>query len=384
MRRTWVVLTVVFAFLVCLLTACGESNSGGGSGGGAGGEFGTGLELGKTISTAPVGATVGPWYRWNNSNCTFEVAKHHPASYRATLRAISGGPDQLGYMHYGNTDPFGVANSKSIEATAEKVGMPLNVYNLKFPSRTEPLADARASVVKGDNGVIQANLDPTALPAFFDILEGEGCIPSLQLYIPIEDHPAIGNNWPDVGMAIADYAAEEAKRRKWSPEETALVQCTDPSSGPTVDIMFKALPEKLAEDEFEIPDQNIYDLVCKTEENQSGLRQVTDWYTSHPEFEHVIMAAVDTLRLPNMIRAAESQGVPRDSYISGAGADEELSRDLLREGKQDVSISFLAERFGEYAVPLMEDVMAGNPVPKFVGTKLIPLTHDNVDKYYPE
>ena len=38
-------------------------------------------------------------------------------------------------MHYGDVDPFGMANSKSIKAVAEQAGFKLNTYNLKFPSR---------------------------------------------------------------------------------------------------------------------------------------------------------------------------------------------------------------------------------------------------------
>lgn len=383
MRRSWVYLVAaaVSGVVLFALSGCGE-----GSGSSdASGKYGTGLELGdKALGTAPVGATVGPWYLWNNDTCSFEETKDHPEKYEAVMRAVEGGADKLGYMHYGNTDPFGVANSKSIEASAQKAGMPLDVYNLKFPSRTEPLNDARTALTKENNGVIQANLDPTELPAFYNILEKEGCIPSLQLYIPVDGHPALGNNWPDVGTAIGKYTAEEAQKRNWAPEETALVQCTDPSSGPTVNVMFKTLPQAMADNGFEVPPDNIFDLSCKVEESQSGYRQVTDWYTSHPQFKYVALSAVDTLRLPNMIRAAEQAGVPRESYISGAGADEELSQKLLREGKQDVSISFLGERFGEYALPLIEDMMSGKPVPKFVGTELIPLTKENVDKYYPE
>jgi hypothetical protein len=88
--------------------------------------------------------------------------------------------------------------------------------------------------------------------------------------------------------------------------------------------------------------------------------------------------------MPNMIRAALRQGRPREDLISGAGADDESSRKLVRAGDQDVSISFAGERFGEYLIPLMQDLMAGNPVPKFVGTELVPLTKENIDQHYPD
>jgi ribose transport system substrate-binding protein len=378
-------LTIAVAVLLCiggLLAACGDSDD---SGGGSSGPYGNGLKLGsKVLNSAPVGASVEPWYRWNGDDCKFEVAKDHPAEYKADIRAVEGGDDKIGYMHYGNSDPFGVSNSKSVDEWAKKAGMPLDVYNLKFPSRTEPNSAARTAVVKGDKGVMQANLDPTVLPAFFKILEGDGCIPSVQLYIPIDGRPAMGNNWPDVGQAIGTYIGEQAADRGWKPEETALVQCTDPDNGPSVNVMFEEVANALPKHGLEVPDDNVFDLVCKQADTQTGYKQVTDWFTSHPDFKHVALTAIDTIRMPNMIRAVKKQSLAREDWIAGAGADDESSRKLVRAGDQDVSIAFFGERFGEWLIPMIQDLMAGNPVPSFVGTELVPLTKDNIDEYYPE
>lgn len=373
---------VALACCTGLLAACGGDD---GPGGGAPGGAGTGLELGdKVINEAPVGASVGPWYRWNGDDCKFEVAKEHPAKYRAVVRDVVGGDDKVGYMHYGNSDPYGVSNSKSVAQWAKRAGMPLNVYNLKFPSRTEPLSAARAAVVKGDKGAIQANLDPTVLPGFFEALEGDGCIPSVQLYIPIEGRPAMGNHWPDVGKLIGSYIAEQGAERGWKPERTALVQCTDPDNGPSVNVMFEQVTKALGAGRLAIPKANVFDLTCKQAETQAGYKQVTDWLTSHPDFDHVALTAIDTLRLPNMIRAIKSSGLDRGDWISAAGSDDQTSRKLVRSGDQDVSIAFFGERFGEWLIPIVQDLMAGNPVPSFVGTELVPLTKDSIDEHYPE
>jgi ribose transport system substrate-binding protein len=378
-------LTIAVAVLICvggLLAACGDSDD---AGGGSSGPYGNGLELGtKVLNSAPVGASVAPWYRWNGDDCKFEVAKDHPADYKADIRAVEGGDDKIGYMHYGNSDPFGVSNSKSVDEWAKKAGMPLDVYNLKFPSRTEPNSAARTAVVKGDKGVLQANLDPTVLPAFFEILEGDGCIPSVQLYIPIEGRPAMGNYWPDVGKQLGKYIAEQATKRGWKPEETALVQCTDPDNGPSVNVMFEEIAKALPANGLELPEDNVFDLVCKQADTQTGYKQVTDWFTGHPDFKHVALTAIDTIRMPNMIRAVKKQALAREDWIAGAGADDESSRKLVRAGDQDVSIAFFGERFGEWLIPMIQDLMAGNPVPSFLGTELVPLTKDTIDEYYPE
>lgn len=371
----------VLAMSAGVLVACGSD---GGDSGGAAGPYGNGLELGEVLQSAPVGVSVGPWYRWNNETCSFEETDKHPQEYKAETRAVTGGESKIGYMHYGNSDPFGVANSESVEAVADEAGMALDVYNLKFPSRTEPLANAKAAVVKQDRGVLQANLDPSINPKYWEILEGEGCIPSVQMYIPVDGHPAMGANWPDVGVEIGSYVAEEAVARGWDPESTALVQCYDPDNGPTVNVMHDKVEETVEGSEFAVPADNRYRLVCKLSEAQSGEKRLTDWFTAHPEYEKVIVVSLDSPRMQSMINAVERDGRPREDLIladSGLDPDDQRS---VRNGEQDMSVAFFPDRYGEWLIPMIQDLMAGNPVPKFVGTELVRGTADNVDELYPE
>jgi ribose transport system substrate-binding protein len=379
---------LALAVICCLtaVTACGgDGDDSGDGGGGGGGPYGTGLELGtEVLKSSPVGAAVEPWYRWNGDSCKFEVAKDHPSEYKADIRNVTGGDTQIGYMHYGNSDTFGVANTKSVTAMAEKAGMPLDVYNLKFPSRTEPLSAAKTAGVKQNKGVLQANLDPSILPKFFEILEEDNCIPSVQMYIPIDDHPAMGANWPDVGKEIGAYIAEEAQSRGWKPEDTAIVQCTDPDNGPTVNIMFEEVAKAVPEKGFAIPEGNVFDIVCKLTESQSGQKRVTDWFTSHPDFKHVAITSIDSPRMQSILKAVEREGRPdEDTILADTGLDP-ADQKSVRSGEQDLSVAFFPERYGDWLIPILQDVMAGNPVPKFVGTELVRGTKDNVDELYPE
>jgi ABC-type sugar transport system substrate-binding protein len=85
-----------------------------------------------------------------------------------------------------------------------------------------------------------------------------------------------------------------------------------------------------------------------------------------------------------MARAIKDEGRPREDSILAAGADDESSRATVRAGDQDMSVAFFGEKFGEWIVPMVQDIMAGNPVPSFVGTELVPLTADNIDEHYPK
>ncbi|MBB4660497.1 hypothetical protein [Conexibacter arvalis] len=368
------------------LGACGSSGGDDGGGGEAAsaGDYGTGLELGtRVLSSAKVGAAVAPWYRWNNASCGFEVAEDHPSEYRADVREVTGGDAKIGYMHYGNTDPFGIDNSRSIERVAKEAGMELDVYNLRYPSRTEPNNAANSAIVKRNRGLIQANLDVSLLPGFHDIVEGEGCMPSIQLYVAIEGRPAMGNHWPDVGTEIGEFVATSARERGWSPRETALVQCTDPDNGPSVNAMFETVKRAVADSDFGLAPGDVHDIVCKQSESQSGYKRVTDWLTAHPQYRHVAFTAIDSIRMQEMIRAIGESDLADADTLTAAGADDESSRRSVRAGTQDMSVAFFGERFGEYAIPMLQDLMAGNAVPSFLGTELVQLTRDTIDDYYP-
>ncbi len=385
MRNSMISIALVCG-AVALLAACGsDSDSGGDSGGSSTGTYGTGLELGtEVLKSTPVGRSVEPWLRWNNETCSFEEAKDHPAAYKADVRNVVGGDAKVGYMHYGNTDTFGVANSKNVEEVAELADMPLDVYNLKFPSRTEPLANARTAITKGDQGVMQANLDTTVLPGYYKILEEEGCIPSVQMYIPIEGRPAMGASWPEVGTEIGAFLAKTALERKWDPSETALVQCTDPDNGPTVNIMFETIKEQVVADGFEIPSDNMYDLVCKLSESQSGDKRVTDWFTANPDYKNVMITSGDSPRMQSIIKAVEREGRSKEATLLVDGTLDDADADALRRDKQDMSVAFYPEKYGDWLIPMIQDLMAGNPVPSFVGSKLVQGTPENVDELYPE
>jgi ribose transport system substrate-binding protein len=372
------------------LVACGGSDNddqGGGESAAAegGGQYGTGLELSdEVLQSAPVGATVGPWYRWNNESCSFEETDDHPEVYKADVRKVVGGDSRIGYMHYGNSDTFGVANSESVESVAKLADMELDTYNLKFPSRTEPLTAAKTAIVKQNKGVLQANLDPSILPSFYKILEGDGCIPSIQMYIPVDGHPAMGANWPDAGTEVGEFVSETAIDRGWKPEDTALVQCQDPDNGPTVNIMHDKVAETVSASEFPVPEKNQFSLVCKLSEAQSGEKRVTDWFTANPDFEHVIIVSLDSPRMQSILKAVEREGRPREDVILADTGLDPADRKSVAAGDQDLSVAFFPEKYGDWLIPMIQDAMAGNPVPKFVGTELQRGTPDTVGQIYPE
>jgi ribose transport system substrate-binding protein len=342
---------------------------------------GVGLKLGKAVHSIPVGSAVGPWLVWNSKSCDYEVAKTHPAAYKAVVRKVTGGPTKIGYMHYGDTDPFGVANSKSVKAMARLAGFQLDVYNLKYPSETEPLNQARTAVLRKDGGLVEAQQLDALMPSFLKIVQGQGCIPPVQMYLGVKNVPSFGAVWEATGTVQGRWLAQQAKAKGWKPADTALVSCTDPDVGASVNAMFDTAQTALLS-AYPLSKSNIFRLVCKYSQTQSAQVSLSAWLTSHPSFEHLLINSIDDERAQGEISALKQAGRLGDALTIASGADG-LGQKQIKAGTESASVAFFPERYGEWLVPLLEDVMAGNPVPSFTGSQLVTITKANISKYYP-
>jgi ribose transport system substrate-binding protein len=377
MRRRRSILVVLAASACLGIAASVASSAGAGQT-----AFGVGLKLGQVVGTIPVGSSIGPWLVWNKSKCAYQVASSHPSAYKADLRKVVGGPTKIGYMHYGDTDPFGVANSKNVKALAAKAGFTLDVYNLKYPSTTEPLTQAHNSVLKKDAGVVQAQQLDSLSNAFLNIMQKQGCIPTVQMYLKVPMVPSFGAVWADSGTTQGKWLAQQAKAKGWKPSDTALVECTDPDVGSSVNIMFDTAPKALAASGFAIPSKNVFKIICKYSQTQSAQVDVTAWFTGHPNFKHVMINTIDDERMQGAINALKQVGRFNDALTVATGADG-LGQKQIRAGLEGASVGYFPEKYGAWLLPILEDVMAGNPVPSFTGSKLIVITKENISKYYP-
>jgi ribose transport system substrate-binding protein len=353
----------------------------------SGGQYGVGLKLtNQVVAKGQVLRVVSPWLVWNKSTCRYQTATKHPATYVAATRKIVGSWT-IGYMHYGNSDPFGIANSASVAKTSKLAGFNLHAYNLEYPSKTVPLQDAKLAVTQGDQGVIQGNLDPTILPAFFKILQDKsgGCVPTIAVYGgPGDKTPAIGAIFKDTGTLQGQWLAKEAKARNFTPAKTAFVQCADPSLATFVALMFPASIAGLRSAGFAIPKANIYQLNCQGQSSSTARQQVTDWFTAHPNFSYVLVNGPDDQRITGVVQALKAIGRhTRTTLTVGAGADP-VGQSQVRNGDEDATIAFFPEHYGLFLLPVLEDVMAGNPVPQFVEHVQIVITKKNLAKYYPK
>jgi ribose transport system substrate-binding protein len=380
-RKAGVPLGIAAAVILAATSAPASVASSSGGAGGAAAPKGL-ISLGsKVLASAPVEGSTGPWLVWNHSTCSYQVAKTHPAAYKADLRPVQGSP-KIGYMDYGDTDPFGAANSANIKKVAAQAGFKLDVYNLQYPSQTAPIAQARAAVLKKDIGVIQAQQIPAENKSFLKILQSDGCIPTVQMYLTTPNVPSFGAAWPPVGTAEGAYLGQQAKARHWNPADTALVQCGSKSLGESVNVMFTTGTKALAASGFKLPKSNIYFLDCAEDSPAGGLAQMKDWLVAHPNAKNIMIMTIDDERNSGLVKALKQSNRYTNS-LNVAGGCDSLGQSNIKNGGEQACIAFFPEKYGAWLVPIMEDVLAGNPVPSFTASGLVTITKQNIKKYYP-
>jgi ribose transport system substrate-binding protein len=344
--------------------------------------FGVGLKLGATIMTTPVDpASSGPYLVWNKATCSYQKSPVQPRSYKAVLRKVVG-TWKIGWMAPEQSEPFSIANNKDIEAQAARAGFKVDFYNDQYPSTTQGIANAKASVLKHDQGDISALEIPTEFPLFNKIVQKQGCIPTVQLYYVNPNVPSMGADWASVGTADGKWLAQYGKQHSINPATTAFVECTNPDNGPSVEIMFNTAPPALEAGGFRLPKANLFKIVCKEANPGSSEAAVVDWFTAHPNFAHIMFNSVDDETMHEVADALKKTGNSAKAITIANGVDP-LGQTEIRSGAELASVAFFPEKYGHWDIPLIEDIMAGNPVPSFTATALKVITKANINHYYP-
>jgi ribose transport system substrate-binding protein len=95
-----------------------------------------------------------------------------------------------------------------------------------------------------------------------------------------------------------------------------------------------------------------------------------------------MVMTIDDERNSGLVKALKQSNRYTNS-LNVAGGCDELGQSNIKNGGEQACIAFFPEKYGEWLVPIMEDVLAGNPVPSFTASGLVTITKQNIKKYYP-
>ena len=72
----------------------------------------------------------------------------------------------------------------------------------------------------------------------------------------------------------------------------------------------------------------------------------------------------------------------RESILTVSNGLDAQGQQMVCSGQNNASVAFFPERYGEWVVPIMQDIMAGNPVPSLVSNGMKVFTKDTIEEAY--
>ncbi|MCY3663834.1 MAG: hypothetical protein OXH28_13585 [bacterium] len=314
-----------------------------------------------------------------------EVARHNvkaiAGDYEAVIRPASqqwtiGHADGLAGI------PFTDSVTDSIYEVADAMGVDIifcdNAYD-----QEKTVECANLIVAQEADGVIFANWIAGTEELIAGIYIDAG-LPCITWDGP---HPGCKNFGPDnfeASVEAGRFLAGFAQDQGWDPAETELVVIWTQG----VQVMGERRDGAIAGvlESFPIPEENIHvDIPHAALDDVFPL--VTDWATANPDAQNVLCFGHSDQPGVDCALALEQAGFLGRAAAVGLGASDEALVDLRQRTDEEsvfkATISFFPERYGQYLVPAVVDMLEGRIVPDRVIPSVSPVTRANVQELYP-
>ncbi len=314
-----------------------------------------------------------------------EVARHNvkaiAGDYEAVIRPATqswtiGHADGLAGI------PFTDSVTDSIYEVADAMGVDI-VFCDNAYDQEKTVECANLIVAQEADGVIFANWIAGTEELIAGIYIDAG-LPCITWDGP---HPGCKNFGPDnfeASLEAGRYLAGFAEEQGWDPAETELVVIWTQG----VQVMGERRDGAIAGvlESFPIPEENIHvDIPHQALDDVFPL--VTDWATANPDAQNVLCFGHSDQPGVDCALALEQAGFLGRAAAVGLGASDEALVDLRdRTDEESVfkaTISFFPERYGQYLVPAVVDMLEGRIVPDRVIPSVSPVTRENVGELYP-
>jgi ribose transport system substrate-binding protein len=247
---------------------------------------------------------------------------------------------------------------------------------------------------------IKANLDTFALQGVDAIFEFNWITDVTAKFV--REHPEIvvvtgdyivdgayyfGANQYKAGVILGRYLAEQVKKR-WNGRVDAMVFAACYQCGELLIQRMDGIRDGFKETYPDFPDDMVFRFENAGGEGQeiNTRKIVTDFYTAHPEMTHIVVGTNNDEGGLGALSAVETMGKEDNFFIVSHGGDTPF-REKMRAGKGDVwigSVAYMPERYGEFMIPWLVDILNGKDVPREMSPEHFVLTADNVDEYYPQ
>jgi len=322
----------------------------------------------KILRSTPAGSISDKWVKWDSKACKFVDTNQHPATYVAELRAAPG--LKIAYGSQSETIPQPRVASDSVKAAAKTASITLIVGDYNAPSTTDPLVQGQTMALQKPAGLISYMVFESLIKPINDNF-AKICAPVLQITVPDAlNGPVFGLNNIDDGNLMGGILANWAKKKGWKGDKAYIVESFNASYGQGVtDRLDRCAATALGG----APGATVerFDVGTQTNDGQVAM---TNWLTAHPNIHQILVCAQADAYAIAMAQAFESAGRISDGAVVGTGGVQ-ITAELLKLNSALVgTVDQAYSTYGNYVIPMIQDILAGKPVPFETHQKLTTIT----------
>ncbi len=361
-KRRGVRLCLSLLALALLAAACGSDDD----------DSGEAASESAVLWTVPSNGNSDEWVTWNAETCAYETADDH-AEIWDPVAVSSNGELVVGFGAQDTVNEVNISMNASMDSAAERADVELAVADFQFPSTTEPISAAQSIVVREPSVIVSNNQLDDVLESVNEIFF-DACIPVVQVVTQSPGTVLFGPSNSGMGELQGERLVEIANAQGWTADNTMLFITFFSPAGPEVALRASVCADVVRE-AFPGIESVEHDTTSTTSlELQNAF---TDMLTANPDAENILSCTVaDLWALANAeaLKVANRHSTAAVTGVNGGSA----VLDAITEGDTALvgSVDLGAAQWGEYWIPLAQDIAAGEPVPAEVFAPIVMLPEE--------
>lgn len=323
----------------------------------------------EVVISAPANGNSDTWVTWDADTCSFIDAEAPEGDWQPDTRKPTG-DFLVGYGAQDTTNEVNITMNESMTATAEAAGVELAFGDYKFPSTSDPVSVARTIAVR-EPAVVVSNNQLDDVLASVNAIYSDACIPVVQVVTAAEGTVLFGPSNSAMGQLEGERLVEYANAQGWTADDTTLITTLYSPAGPEVAKRATVCADVVKE---AFPGIEAIETDTTSTTSLELQNNFTDVLTANPGAEHILNCTVADLWALANANSLKLAGRQADAAVTGVNGGTAVL-EAIEAGDTALigTVDLGAASWGEYFLPLAQDIADGKPVPTEVYAPVVML-----------
>jgi len=289
---------------------------------------------------------------------------------------------RVGFANINEKGSFGKQVRNSMEKEAAARGWELISVDNNSDGATA-VKNADDLITMGIDYMVEFNVDKAVAPVIMEKFDAKN-IPVVAVDIA---HPGAVFFGADNARAgtIAGESAGEWINKNWEGQVDYVVLIIQPVSGEAVAPRVNNFPTGLKSKGINFSDAQIVELDGRNDA-QVTQEQFANFLMAHPDSKRIAVATINDVAASGVYAAAETAGREKDIVLVSQNCTADFVEPMYAvngETNWIGSVGYFPNRYGEWIMPIIEKMIAGESVEEAYYIDHVFIDWNNIQQYYP-